>query len=216
MNMKKYFLLAILFLPVNILFPQTIGERAPDREPLVFPTNAYGVDLMFGEGGFGLGGFYRNNLNSTLTLFTDMSISEAKDENEFEYVDYWGRSYTVGKKNRIFLLPFFAGLQSRLFANDLGDNFRPYINFAVGPTMVVTTPYEREFFNSLKYAQANYTFGGYIGFGANFGIDQKHLAGINIRYYVIQFFNHGIESLEGKPKKSFGGFFITLNIGSMY
>ncbi|PIS45667.1 MAG: hypothetical protein COT22_04090 [Ignavibacteria bacterium CG08_land_8_20_14_0_20_37_9] len=214
--MKKYFLLAILFLPVNILFPQTIGERAPDREPLVFPTNAYGVDLMFGEGGFGLGGFYRNNLNSTLTLFTDMSISEAKDENEFEYVDYWGRSYTVGKKNRIFLLPFFAGLQSRLFANDLGDNFRPYINFAVGPTMVVTTPYEREFFNSLKYAQANYTFGGYIGFGANFGIDQKHLAGINIRYYVIQFFNHGIESLEGKPKKSFGGFFITLNIGSMY
>jgi len=216
MNMKKYFLLAILFLPVNILFPQTIGERAPDREPLVFPTNAYGADLMFGEGGFGLGGFYRNNLNSTLTLFTDMSISEAKDENEFEYVDYWGRSYTVGKKNRIFLLPFFAGLQSRLFANDLGDNFRPYINFAVGPTMVVTTPYEREFFNSLKYAQANYTFGGYIGFGANFGIDQKHLAGINIRYYVIQFFNHGIESLEGKPKKSFGGFFITLNIGSMY
>ncbi|OIO20336.1 MAG: hypothetical protein AUJ54_05620 [Ignavibacteria bacterium CG1_02_37_35] len=214
--MKKYFLLAILFLPVNILFPQTIGERAPDREPLVFPTNAYGADLMFGEGGFGLGGFYRNNLNSTLTLFTDMSISEAKDENEFEYVDYWGRSYTVGKKNRIFLLPFFAGLQSRLFANDLGDNFRPYINFAVGPTMVVTTPYEREFFNSLKYAQANYTFGGYIGFGANFGIDQKHLAGINIRYYVIQFFNHGIESLEGKPKKSFGGFFITLNIGSMY
>ncbi|PIW98635.1 MAG: hypothetical protein COZ80_09585, partial [Ignavibacteria bacterium CG_4_8_14_3_um_filter_37_9] len=195
--MKKYFLLAILFLPVNILFPQTIGERAPDREPLVFPTNAYGADLMFGEGGFGLGGFYRNNLNSTLTLFTDMSISEAKDENEFEYVDYWGRSYTVGKKNRIFLLPFFAGLQSRLFANDLGDNFRPYINFAVGPTMVVTTPYEREFFNSLKYAQANYTFGGYIGFGANFGIDQKHLAGINIRYYVIQFFNHGIESLEG-------------------
>ncbi|NCQ19410.1 MAG: hypothetical protein GW805_13915, partial [Ignavibacteria bacterium] len=191
--MKKYFLLAILFLPVNILFPQTIGERAPDREPLVFPTNAYGADLMFGEGGFGLGGFYRNNLNSTLTLFTDMSISEAKDENEFEYVDYWGRSYTVGKKNRIFLLPFFAGLQSRLFANDLGDNFRPYINFAVGPTMVVTTPYEREFFNSLKYAQANYTFGGYIGFGANFGIDQKHLAGINIRYYVIQFFNHGIE-----------------------
>jgi len=33
---------------------------------------------------------------------------------------------------------------------------------------------------------------------------------------VIQFFNQGIESLEGKSKKSFGGFYITLNIGSMY
>ncbi|MCK9425404.1 MAG: hypothetical protein M0Q21_05105 [Ignavibacteriaceae bacterium] len=214
--MKKYLRLAILILPLNFLTGQNIGELAPDHEPLVFPTNAYGVDLLFGEGGFGLGGFYRSNLNNTLTLFTDMSISEAKDENEFEYVDYYGRSYTVGKKNRIFLIPFFVGIQNRLFANDLGDNFRPYLNFAVGPTMVVTTPYEREFFNSLKYAQADYTVGGYIGFGANFGIDQKHLAGINIRYYVIQFFNHGIESLEGKPKKSFGGFYITINIGSMY
>lgn len=216
MNMKKYLLLAILIFPLHFLTGQNIGELAPDREPITFPSNAYGLDLLFGEGGFGLGGFYRNNLNSILTLFTDMSISEAKDENEFEYVDYWGRTYSVGKKNRIFLIPFFAGLQSRLFANDLGDNFRPYLNFAVGPTIVVTTPYEREFFNSLKYARANYTVGGYIGFGANFGIDQKHLAGINIRYYVIQFFNQGIESLEGKPKKSFGGFYITLNIGSMY
>ncbi|MFA6596961.1 MAG: hypothetical protein WCS69_04500 [Ignavibacteriaceae bacterium] len=214
--MKKYFLLAILFFPMNLLLPQSIGEIAPDREPLAFPDNAYGVDLMFGEGGFGLGGFYRNNLNNTLTFFTDMSISEAKDENEFEYIDYWGQTYTAGKKNRIFLVPFFAGLQNRFFANDLGDNFRPYLNFAAGPAMVVTTPYAREFFNSLKYAQANFTVGGYIGLGANFGIDQKHLAGINIRYYVIQFFNQGIESLEGKPKKTFGGFYITINIGSMY
>ena len=216
MSMKKYFILVILFLPLTFLHSQSIGELAPDREPLEFPDNAYGMDLLFGEGGFGLGGFYRNNLTNTLTFFTDLSISGAKDENEFEYVDYWGRTYTVGKKNRIFLIPLFAGLQNRLFANDLGDNFRPYINFAIGPTMVLTTPYEREFFNSLKYAQANYTVGGYIGFGANFGLDQTHLAGINIRYYFIQFFNHGIESLEGKPKKSFGGFYITLNIGSMY
>ena len=216
MSMKKFLLLAVLIFPINFVTGQNIGELAPDREPLVFPDNAYGVDLLFGEGGFGVGGFYRNNLSNTLTLFTDMSISEAKDDNEFEYIDYYGRTYTVGKKNRIYLIPFFAGLQNRFFANELGDNFRPYLNFAVGPAMVVTTPYEREFFNSLKYAQANYTVGGYIGIGANFGIDQTHLAGINIRYYVIQFFNRGIESLEGKPKKSFGGFYITLNIGSMY
>jgi len=214
--MKKYFLIAILLLPVNFLLSQTIGELAPDREPLEFPENAYGMDLLFGEGGFGFGGFYRSNLTNTLTFFTDMSLSEAKDENEFEYVDYYGQSYTVGKKNRIYLIPVFAGLQYRVFANELGDNFRPYINFAAGPSIVATTPYEREFFNSLKYAKANYTAGGYIGVGANFGIDQKHLAGINIRYYVIQFFNRGIESLEGRPKKSFGGFYITLNIGSMY
>jgi len=214
--MKKYFLYLFLFIPFTFLSSQSIGKLADDPEPIEFPENAYGLDLLFSEGGFGLGGFYRSSLSNTLTFFTDFSISEAKDENEFEYVDYWGQTYTVGKKNRIYLVPLFAGLQYRLFANNLGDNFRPYINIAAGPSMAVTTPYDHEFFNSLKYAQAYYTAGGYIGIGANFGLDPKHLAGINIRYYVIQFFNQGIESLEGKPKKSFGGFYITLNIGSMY
>ncbi|MDP3683543.1 MAG: hypothetical protein Q8S01_06380 [Ignavibacteria bacterium] len=57
MSMKKYFLLAALLFPVTFLSPQSIGEIAPDREPVQFPDNAYGMDLLFGEGGFGFGGF---------------------------------------------------------------------------------------------------------------------------------------------------------------
>ena len=58
--------------------------------------------------------------------------------------------------------------------------------------------------------------GGYVGFGANFGIDTSNLIGLNFRYYYIKFFDEGVESLEGRVKDSIGGFFVTINFGFMY
>lgn len=212
--MKLLFL--VLFISVTLLFPQGIGEFAPAKDPIIFPDKSVGIDVMFGEGGFGLGGFYRTKAAENLTWYTDLSISESKDEKEIEYFDYFGNSIVVGKKNRVFLLPVTTGLQYRLFSEDLSDNLRPYINAGAGPSMVVTTPYNREFFKSFKYAQAQFTLGGYIGLGANFGYDKKNLIGLNIRYYVIHFFDKGVESLEGRFQKNLGGIFITINIGSQY
>ncbi len=44
-------ILLITFLNVNA---QEIGELAPPKQPEDFPNNAFGMDLMFSEGGFGL------------------------------------------------------------------------------------------------------------------------------------------------------------------
>lgn len=213
----KHLIVFALFALTVTLKAQEIGELAPEKEPLVFPKHAYGMDIMFSEGGFGLGGFIRNQLSSKLTMFTDLSISEAKDEKEFEYVDYYtGITYTAGKKNRIYLLPLNVGLQYRILDNVIYDNLRPYINGGVGPTLVVTTPYEKEFFSAFGKAHAKYAAGAYIGLGANFGIDKSSLVGLNFRYYFIHFFDKGVESLENRFKKDLGGFYLTLNIGLMY
>lgn len=197
-------------------FSQGIGELAPEKPSMVFPPDAYGADLMFSEGGFGLGGFSKHQISLDLSYFVDISFSEAKDQNEFEYVDYFGQSYTPGKKNRVFLVPVFAGINYRLFASDIGDNLRPYVCAAVGPTMVATTPSDPEFFSSFKKAQAKYTPGGYIGVGAYFGSNPKNLFGISVKYYIVHFFNDGVESLEGRFQKNLGGIYISLTIGSMY
>jgi len=135
-----------------------------------------------------------------------------------EFIDpfYPYQTITRGKKNRVFLIPFTAGVQYRLFRKIIHDNLRPYINAGVGPTIAVTTPYEREFFNSFGKAQAHYAVGGYAGFGANFGLDKSSLVGLNFRYYLIRFFDGGVESLQGRYQKTLGGFYITLNIGMMY
>ena len=219
--MKYLIIAAILIIPCLNIKAQGIGELAPDKVPIVFPKNAFGADLIFSEGGFGLGTFYRRAVTDEVTLFTDFSISEAKDPQEFTYIDYFGQTQTPGKVNRAFLLPMNFGMQYRLFENVIFDNLRPYINAAIGPSMVVTTPYAMEFFSAFRKAQARYTIGGYFGIGANFGLDKSSLVGINLRYYIIHFFNQGIEILDtsltnGRLENDLGGVFITLNIGMMY
>jgi len=215
--MKKLLLILILLIPALIVNAQEIGELAPDPEPEVFPDNALGLDVMFGEGGIGFGGFYRRQLNYNLTAFADFSISEIKEDNEFQYYDYFGNPLPVlGKQNRVFLIPFNFGIHYRLFEKLIHDNLRPYLNAGVGPSIAITTPYEREFFNAFGYAHAKFAAGGYIGFGANFGLDKSSLVGINLRYYVVHFFDEGVESIRGRFNKDIGGFYLTINLGFMY
>jgi hypothetical protein len=214
--MKYLIIAAILIIPFLKIDAQGIGELAPDKSPIIFPKNAFGMDLIFSEGGFGLGTFYRRSVTDKVTLFTDFSISEAKDPQEFTYVDIYGQTYTPNKLNRAFILPVNFGMQYRLFENVIFDNLRPYIDGAIGPSIIVTTPYDKEFFNAFGKAQARYTLGGYFGIGANFGLDKSSLVGLNLRYYIIHFFNQGIEILSGKLENDLGGVFIALNIGLMY
>lgn len=215
----KSLLLVCLFaiaLPFAIINPQGIGELARPKPPEVFPKNSWGMDIMFGDAGFGLGVFFRKEVAHKWTAFLDLSFSETKDEREIEYIDYFGNVITIGKKNRVFQAPINLGVQYRLFENSLADNLRPFICAGAGPTILVSTPYEEEFFNSFGKAQAKLAAGGYVGLGANLGLDKSSLVGITFKYYYSKIINGGVESLYGKEKTEIQGFFITLNLGLMY
>lgn len=170
-------------------------------------------NLHISEGGLGVGLNYSKEFTPVLSFTTDIFFSESKDAQEFEIYDYWGNSYVIGKKNRIFVVPLAFGLKYRLFKYDLVENFRPFIMLGVGPTMVITTPYAYEFFRSFRFAQAKYTLGGYLGIGAYFGFNKTNPVGISLRYQFIHFFDEGVENLYGKYRKDLGGLFITLNFG---
>lgn len=216
--MKKTFLI-ILFVfcgYLNLSFSQKLGEVEPEKPLEKFPNGAWGIDIMFGESGFGLGTFIRHQLSQDLTGYFDISFSEAKDEREIEYFDYWGNSFVVGKKNRIFQIPMFFGLQYRIFQHSIAENLRPYVNFGTGPSLIVTTPYNEEFFSAFGSASSQWAYGGYLGLGANFGLDKSSLVGINVRYYYLRLFGDGVESLVGRYQKNLQGIFITLNLGIMY
>jgi hypothetical protein len=196
--------------------------------------NAWGVDLMVSNNGFGGGVFFRRQYTENTAGFISFAISDVKDEGEVEFFNqFTGETFIPGKKNRLLLFPLMVGVQYRLFADDIVESFRPFVSAGIGPSMVFVAPYSRthtvpvpgggtftyyeqiEFFSSLKFGQAKYTLGGFVGGGAHFGIDRGTLSGITFRYYHIPFRN-GIEILEGVPVKSFGGFFITLNFGSFF
>lgn len=198
----------------NIIAGESAGDQ-PDSTESRF-RNAWGLDILISTGGFGLGGFYRHEFARDVSGSVSLSVSEAKDEREIEMFDIYGNSFSPGKANRFLLIPLMFGVEQRLFSDQIIDNFRPYLSAAVGPALIYATPYREEFFNSLGKGHPYYTVSGYIGAGAYFGSDRNTLLGINIRYYFVPF-GSGIESLEaGPPKKEFGGFFITINVGSSW
>lgn len=195
--------------------------------------DAWGIDILLSNNGFGLAGFYRREFSRDLFGTITLGIAESKDDNEVEYIDYWGQSYVFGKINRFLLIPLHLGIQYRLFADDITDSFRPYVNASIGPSLILASPYidlntgeQIEYFKSLGKGRAHYTVGGFIGAGAYFGSDLGSLSGVNIRYYFVPVAG-GIPSMfelpdrEGDPlkvrrKKEFGGFFITINIGTAF
>jgi len=212
----KRILVIFLFLPLIFSWGQKLGKVAEEKGLEKFPPHSWGVDIMFGEGGFGLGTFLRQDFTENITGFIDLSVAESKDDREIEFVDYFGRKFVIGKVNRVFLLPLNVGIHYRLFSHVLTENLRPYINFGVGPTFVITTPYKQEFFSAFGDAIVHYAAGGYIGVGANFGMSKSSLVGINVRYYKAYLFDEGVESLKGRIHKNIGQLYITLNIGMMY
>jgi hypothetical protein len=179
------------------------------------PTHSWGVDLLISTGGFGLGSFYRKEYSDDLSGFIDFSISEAKDDDERDFIDIYGNRFTPGKVNRFLVMPLFIGVQKRLFKDDIVDNFRPYVSAAAGPSMIYVFPNDQEYFSALGKGQPKYTVGGYLGIGAFFGSERTSLLGINLRYYFMPYFS-GLESLQGVNKTQFGGFFITVNLGSTW
>lgn len=214
--MKKIIYILLLIPLISLTAQKRIGERAPDPEPMKFPPNSWGVDIIFSESGFGLGTFYWRQLHEDLHAFVDFSIGESKDEREIEYIDYYGNLITIGKVNRVFILPLNFGFHYRLFKKDLTDNLRPYFAVGLGPHFIVSTPYDQEFFTSFGDAKLNIAAGGYFGVGAIFGTNKKNLFGMIITYSYTHLFGAGIENLENRFRTNIGSISITLTMGLMY
>ncbi len=212
----KTFIKILLFVPTLFCYAQKIGNIAPDKPSIIFPKNSWGVDLMFSDGGFGIGTFLRREFSPKIKGFVDFSFSESKNDREFEYFDYYGNSIVIGKKNRVFLLPLNFGIHYRVFKKDLTDNLRPYISVGVGPTLAISTPYREEFFSSFKNANFHFAAGGYVGFGADFGLSKKNLVGLSMRYSYTKFITAGVEHMTNSVKTEISAFYISLNIGLMY
>ncbi|MBI5474080.1 MAG: hypothetical protein HY961_17225 [Ignavibacteriae bacterium] len=214
--------------------PDTSGIDSITDQPDY--RNAWGLDVLVSNDGFGLGTFYRREFTEDLYGFAMFSISESKDEREFEQFDpYFNISYVPGKLKRFLVMPLTFGVQQRLFREEITDNFRPFVNIGIGPSIIFAAPFveiERttagvqttqiEFFKSLGKGQAHYTASGFIGVGANFGTEKANVFGVNFRYYYTHLFGDGLPSLINNngdviaTKKEFGGFFITLNVGMAY
>lgn len=180
-------------------------------------NNAGGIDLLFSNSGFGLGGFYQYFMDDITKIGARFFISGARNTDELEFYDYFtGNSFIPNKVNRLYLMPLTVNITRNLFSEVLHKSFRPYVSAGVGPAFILSTPYNREFFNAFNYAKWYTRFGGNVGIGAAFGLESSSYLSVNIDYYYIPFGGDGLESIKDKPIKTFGGLFLSLSIGSLF
>jgi hypothetical protein len=202
----------------TIIFGE-LGKPVLDQTSSNKLTSSWGVDLLISTNGFGVGTFYRHEYSDDFSGYIDFSISESKDDNEIEYIDYYGNTFTPGKLNRFLVLPLFLGVEKRMFKDDITDNFRPFIDGAIGPSMIYIFPYNEEYFTALGKGHPTYTFGGFVGIGAYFGSERSNILGMNIRYYFVPY-PGGLESMEQGStvltKNQFGGLVISLSFGTSW
>ncbi len=207
--------------------PKSDGEKLLSEEDLAPRAHAWGGDFMIGTDGFGLGFFYSYSFNDVLSSFANVSLTEAKDNNQRDYYDPYFGQISPNKINYVFRVPFFIGLQYRLFKDDIVDNFRPYLNGGAGPVLLFVSPVTGDMFSSLfGGGVSHYTFGGFLGAGAQFGFDRSSIFGLNIRYMIIPvpdgIASVGIpdrdnpELLVPTPLENANGFYITINFGTTF
>ncbi|GBD02496.1 hypothetical protein HRbin18_02238 [bacterium HR18] len=220
-----------------LLFPawQAWAQQAADSSRADPYGTGLGFQILLTNSGFGLGGYYHRSIATDVQFLIDLSLSAGKDEREQKFYNpITGASYIQNKANYLLLLPFQAGVQRRLWREQIADNLRPYVQFSAGPTLGWVYPYfddrnknnryepelgERiyDVFQALPKGRLHTGIGGMVVFGAYFG--SSHRAAQGIRFgYMLHYFPRPVQLLEGNtpPQRFFGTPIISLTFGRLY
>ena len=99
------------------------------------------MELFLTNSGFGIGGYVRDSVNTRYALTGELRFGSIKDERESAFFNRLGERSIPGKANYFLVLPIRAGLQRRVFAEQIEDNFRPFVQATAGPVVGWLYPY---------------------------------------------------------------------------
>ncbi|MBK6539649.1 MAG: hypothetical protein IPG09_18490 [Ignavibacteria bacterium] len=114
---------------------------------------------------------------------------------------FTGNSVTLGKVNRVYMMPLSIGLNKELFKGENRRNFRPSISFRALPTLVMYNPLTEAFFNAIAYTKTKFAFGPYAGIGINYKQSKSTSLNINLSYYYLRLQAEEVESIENSEIK---------------
>jgi hypothetical protein len=177
-------------------------------------TEGLGGSVLLTNHGFGIGGLWRLGLASNTSLVLEASLGAGKDEREQEFFSGpFGETVTPFKLNNFLMLPVTLGLEQRLWADAIEDNFRPFIQGGAGPVAGFQWPYfEDHNSNGIRepdeprrgpfdFRDGSFRFGtaAIIAVGAYFGEGDRNTIGVRIGY-AMQYFLEPVELLERRPQ----------------
>lgn len=177
-------------------------------------TDGLGASVLLTNHGFGVGALLRTGVGAHTSLFIEASVGAGKDEREQEFfTGPFGETVTPFKRNYFLMLPVTVGIEQRLWAETIEDDFRPFIQIGAGPAVGYQWPYfddlngngvrdadepRRGAFN-LSGGEFRFGAAGLAAFGAYFGGEGGGGVGLRIGY-AAQYFVRPVDLLEERPQ----------------
>jgi len=169
------------------------------------PRNNWGIGFSYSESGVGISSSLFTPIGKSTDLFFNLLFSGVSDSRELERYDLFGNSIIPDKVNRIYMVPLSIGIKKELFKDDIEGDFSPVLNFGISPTLILTNPYDKGFFNAIGYTKAKFGFGGFGGIGVSFKQSKSMSLSVNINYYFIPILGGPVESIQNNQIKDVGG-----------
>lgn len=214
------------------VYGQSSADAEADSLRNLYGTGA-GFEVVVTNSGFGLGGYYLHAIDGTYSFLTEISLGSEKSEREVKFFGL-GQSFIPDKANYFIRVPLRIGIQKRMWQEYIEDNFRPYMQLSVGPTLGWMYPYfdddngneiydrdEKRYdgIGSILKGDFRFGFGGVIGIGAHFGENTRLTQGVRIAY-SFNYFLSPIQLLEAAeqidPARFFGGPSISITFGRIF
>jgi len=184
------------------------AEQGPRYE------SGIGGALLLTNHGFGIGGVFRHGLFGSTSLIVDASIGAGKDEREQEFfAGPFGETVTPFKRHYFLMMPVTVGLEQRMWATSIEDNFRPFVQLTGGPVLGYQWPYFDDLNDNgirdpgepvrgpfdLSGGSFRLGVGGLVAFGAYFGEGDGNTLGLRIGY-AAQYFHEPVDLMEPRPE----------------
>lgn len=199
---------------IGLILITSVNSYSQNKNKLIkyVPRNKWSVGLNYGENGFGPYVSMFAPLGKTTDLTFNLSFSGVSDEREIERFDIFGNSIIVNKVNRVFQLPLSIGIRKELFKDEIEGSFTPIINFGISPTLVLTNPYDKSFFNAIGSTKAHFALGGYGGIGVSFSQSKKMSMNVSFNYAYVPIIGKGVQSLNTNTITNVGGFQLAFGV----
>lgn len=176
-------ILIILLLP-GILLSTALAQdenNAYSKQKFEQISTEAGLVFTMTESGSGAGAFFALPFGSLFHAGIAFDAFSLRDSKQVEYSTYYG-VYQMNKVNNVYIFDFQVTVKRRLFAEDLDDGFRPFLTGGFGPVFGMNFPED----DSLP-DQYEWSFGGFLGGGADITFDKKYFVGLRGQYRIIPF-----------------------------
>ena len=181
--MRSRFVLILLLL---FVFSQTIYAQkeisANEEDNLKQAKTEAGFVFTMAETGSGFGAFFALPFGSIYHVGVAVDGFFLRDSKQIDYVDYYGYVRSINDINNVYIFDAMITLKRRMFADDMHDSFRPFITGGFGPVYGINFPEVESLPN-----QEEFSFGGFLGAGADISVDKKFFISVRAQYRFLPF-----------------------------